>query len=276
MADFSFGTLADLDLADLTSAFNLVYEGYLIPARVDENWMSAHLLQNDIDLTHSTLVSDVRTGEVVGLAILGVREQRGWIGGFGIAPTCRGRGLSHLLMEQAIAEARVAGVRELVLEVLQPNHAAIRTYERAGFERVRELRIYERSGGAGETARVELLQRHDPAELLATRDHLDAPRPSWQREAPSLSRMEGLEGVSLDDASAWAIVKRGNARVRILDIAARNTASAARLLAALDEEAPNAHAVIVNEPAESAVIPAFASSGWSEAMHQWEMARNVV
>ena len=276
MADFSFGTLANLDLADVTSSFNLVYEEYLIPARVDETWISAHLLQNDIDLTHSTLVTDGASGEVVGLAILGVRERRGWIGGFGIAPAYRGRGVSHALMERAIADARAAGVRDLVLEVLQPNHAAIRTYERAGFERTRELRIYERSGGDRHTNSADQPVRHDPSELLAMRDHFDVPRPSWQREAPSLCRMEGLEGVSLDDGSAWAIVTRGNDRLRIFDIVARDIVSATRLLVALDGETRCARAVIVNEPSSSPVIPALAATGWSEAMHQWEMARRLV
>ena len=273
MGRVSYSPLAELDLVALTSAFNLVYEGYLILARVDEDWMTDHLLQNDIDLTHSPLARDSATGDIVGLAFLGVREQRGWIGGFGIAPTYRGSGLSHLLMEQAIVDARVAGVRDLVLEVLQPNHAAIRTYERAGFERMRELQIYERSGGGGGTVPVEPLQRHDPAELLATRDHFDAPRPSWQREALSLCRIDELDGASLLDGSAWAIVKRGNARLRIFDIVARNTAAATRLLEALEREAPTARTVVVNEPAESPVIPALASLGWTEAMHQWEMAR---
>ncbi len=265
-------TISGLDLAALTAAFNQVYEGYLMQMTVSEEWMASHLFQNDIDVHHSPLMLDVERDAIVGLAILGVRGDRGWVGGFGVAPDFRGRGLSHELIDQTITNARDAGVKTLVLEVLQPNTAAIRTYERAGFERTRALLIYEQSADTASPANTDPLYARPPAELLAIRSQFNAPLPTWQRAPESLNRMAGLEGVSLDDGSAWALVKSGGGRLRVYDVAARDSDAATRLLRAITGAYPNSAMVIVNEPDTSPVIPALVATGWTEAIHQWEMA----
>lgn len=268
-------TIGELDSAARTAAFNLIYEGYLMQVTVDEGWMTAHLCQNDIDMDHSPLLLDVERDAVVGLAILGVRGDRGWVGGFGVAPNYRGRGLSHELIGQTIACARDTGVGALVLEVLQPNAAAIRTYTRAGFVRTRALLIYERAPSLSASPSAETLRARTPAELLATRGQFNAPRPAWQRAPESLNRIARLEGVSLDDDSAWAIVKSDSGRLRIYDIAAGDSDASMRLLQGIADAYPDSAMVIVNEPEGSPVIPALVASGWTEAIHQWEMTLRV-
>lgn len=53
-----------------------------------------------------------------------------------VAPEMRGRGLGHVLVGFAIEQARALGARNLSLNVIVGNEAAIRTYERAGFKHV--------------------------------------------------------------------------------------------------------------------------------------------
>lgn len=74
-------------------------------------------------------------GEVVGYGML-----RGWdegyeIPAFGVCvlPEARGQGLGRELLAWAIAEARAAGAKQLMLKVYPENDGAVRLYERAGF-----------------------------------------------------------------------------------------------------------------------------------------------
>lgn len=50
-----------------------------------------------------------------------------------VAPASRGKGISHLLIDAAVAEAEARGVRKLGLRALSTNTVAVALYERHGF-----------------------------------------------------------------------------------------------------------------------------------------------
>src|SRR5918998_3291615 len=89
-------TLGTLHPQALAAAFNAVYAGYVEPFVMDERAARQHVAVNDIALDRSPLWLD-DAGDVVGLGAIGVRGERGWVGGFGVAPAYRGRGLGHRL-----------------------------------------------------------------------------------------------------------------------------------------------------------------------------------
>jgi len=68
--------------------------------------------------------------------------------GLMVAATHRGRGIGRLLLDQAAAWARDAGVTKLELHVFPWNEPAIRLYERFGFEREGLRREHYRRDGA--------------------------------------------------------------------------------------------------------------------------------
>ena len=68
--------------------------------------------------------------------------------GLMVAKAYRGRGIGFALLGQAVAWARERGVSKLELHVFPHNVAAMRLYERFGFEREGyRRRHYRRSGG---------------------------------------------------------------------------------------------------------------------------------
>jgi RimJ/RimL family protein N-acetyltransferase len=67
--------------------------------------------------------------------------------GLMVAATHRGRGIGRLLLDQAVAWARDAGVHKLELHVFPWNEPAIRLYERFGFEREGLRRRHYRRDG---------------------------------------------------------------------------------------------------------------------------------
>jgi ribosomal protein S18 acetylase RimI-like enzyme len=74
-------------------------------------------------------------------SIQGIRERRGLgsIQNIGIVPRHRGRGLGSLLLRQAMAGFRAAGLTRAGLEVTAQNERAERIYRRLGFRRVKTL-----------------------------------------------------------------------------------------------------------------------------------------
>ena len=69
-----------------------------------------------------------------------------------VAPECRRVGLAHRLTAKALSEARREGCRRAILEVRVSNTAAIRLYDRLGFETIGTRKRYY--GPSGEDALV--------------------------------------------------------------------------------------------------------------------------
>src|SRR5258705_6050498 len=126
----------------------------------------------DLVLAHSLVA--VEAGAAVGLANLGRRGERTWVGGIGVIPARRGAGIGEQLMRGLFAQADDLGAREMVLEVITANAPAISLYEKLGFEAVRELEVLSlaKAGGGGEAEEVEVGQAR---RLIARHRQLTGP-----------------------------------------------------------------------------------------------------
>ena len=267
-------TLGTLHPQALAAAFNGVYAGYVEPFVMDERAARQHVEVNDIALDRSPLWLD-DAGDVVGLGALGVRGQRGWVGGFGVAPAYRGRGLSHRLVATLLEAAAGAGIRRVRLEVFTHNPRAIRTYERAGFAHRRDVRILARPEDAPPPAsNPGRAQAAEARVLLDRRAAITSVEPAWQREPASLARLAELEGLALGDpasATAYLLYQATGPTVRVWDVVATDSAMALTLLEELAARYPRRPMHIINEPEESVACPALAACGWRETKRQHEM-----
>src|SRR5205823_1028367 len=88
-----------LSIDELAELFNAGYEGYIVPFRVDAAQLENMTAAWHIDLSRSR----VAPGE--GVALLGIRGERGWIGGLGVVPAARRHGIGRALMKAVLAEA---------------------------------------------------------------------------------------------------------------------------------------------------------------------------
>lgn len=158
-------SLASLTWQQRLNLFTQVYEGYSVALPANLNWFKSHCSDNDISLEHSPLLTDEDDAPVA-TALLGFRDRRAWIGGFGVIMAERGRGLSHVLLEKCLSVAAEQGAECVQLEVLQSNLAAQSTYLKGGFRFRRLLAVLE----GPEVSGIEPF----PAE------------PCWQREKGSL------------------------------------------------------------------------------------------
>lgn len=228
-------TWRELSLDQQTRALNLVYQDYNMPFQVTAEWVAEHTHAHEVDPDRSPCWYDSR-GAVVALALVAVRQDRAWIGGFGVNPAYRGNRLSGALLN-AVLES-LTDVRRVQLEVLVNNLRAQATYRRAGFESQRQLAVLE--GPAGPPSWP--IQPSGP--------------PCWQREPDSLMRLEGMQGMGtgllyraqqifwVDSGARWGdLVATGKLRIS-------------------------------NEPVGSPLYQQLLSLGWREVARQYEMYRH--
>ena len=213
-----------LDRGRLAALYTSGYEGYPVPVRVDEAMLDFMVDASSLDLDRSRVA--FLDGEPAGFAVLGVRGERGWIGGLGVVSPARRGGVGRALMEAVLAEAWTTGLQEVSLEVLEGNDAAIALYEQLGFRQTRMLEVWSWAGEAPPSAAV-------PAEVEEAhawiRAHRSSPEP-WQRADESLDRMAPTGALRTQGGAA--LVRTGNERASILQLAAESVAAAADLLSA--------------------------------------------
>jgi GNAT superfamily N-acetyltransferase len=188
-----------VSFAELAALFTRGYEGYFVPVQVDEPTLRYMVDAWDIDLARSR----VAPGE--GFCNLAVRGDRAWIGGIGVVPEARRKGMGRALMEAVLELAPPT----VLLEVIKENEPAIRLYESLGFERTRVLEVWRVDAPyvTAESVEQSLLGQGDLP---------------WQREDASLP--SDYERVEVDGG---AILFRGET---VFQLEARDQEAAAALL----------------------------------------------
>jgi ribosomal protein S18 acetylase RimI-like enzyme len=262
---------AEVSLEQLAAAFTAAFAGYVYPMTLTVEQLSRRVRFEHLDIQRSLLAWDV--DELVGMALLGLRGDAAWVGGFGITQMYRGRGLSHELMRALIIEARSFGATRLSLEVLRPNTAAIRLYERAGMHISRDLIISERTTDAAANARVQPLKEAPPSELLGHFHRLHLQSAAWQRDLASLLAMNGLRGLYLgerDNPQAYALLRDWpDGATYLVDLAALESAHVEALCVGLDHVPGRLR--INNEPDNSIFNAPLVAHGFRETERQHEM-----
>ena len=171
-----------------------------------------------------------RDGKPVGVAMLGVRGARGWVGGMGVVPAARRTGVGLRLMRALLDEARTAGVRELFLEVLEQNTEARALYERLGFQALRRLEVWTYGGEPpADSTRSQACEPRVARQRIAAARSTPEP---WQRADETVDRLDvstpALRAVTTSGGDAVYRVTEG--RASVLQMAARDEAVAGEML----------------------------------------------
>jgi ribosomal protein S18 acetylase RimI-like enzyme len=239
---------SSFDSAFLADLFTRGYEEYFVPFHMDAATFADVVDRWDIDLDRSCVAFD--DGETVGLANLAVRGERGWIGGIGVIPSARRRGIGRALME-AVLEVAPPHVS---LEVIEQNEPARKLYEQLGFTTRRMLEVWTLAAEveAGEVRDAE------PQPLGQT----DLP---WQREDASMP--PGCERIEVDGGAALFRVTKGT--VGIGQLAASDASVARELLMAARSRGDRLS--YVNVPEGDPASQALRELGATLDLRQYEM-----
>jgi GNAT superfamily N-acetyltransferase len=209
--------------AERAQLLNRAYADYFVPMHVSADQMAAMDRFYDIDLGRSVVAR--AGGELVGMALLGVRGRRGWISGVGVLPQHRRLGIAGAMVASLVEAARQLGLRDLSLEVISQNIPAWRLYAAAGFAVTRELLIWRRSPDADPLPiPEERLVEAKPATLLARFDHWHSEPATWQREAATLAmmaetgRLKGYQLEWLGAPAAYCLVSGHGEALWLMDL----------------------------------------------------------
>ncbi len=278
--NYTIHSAQDFDITDLVAVLNTCYENYPVPIHFSPSQLEFFIRAQDIDLSLS-VVTTSKT-ELVGLAQLARRGERGWVAGLGVCPGYRRSGLARNMMQQLTENATVAGIRHLQLEVLQQNTAAISLYQDLGWRTRRELLIWNRQVESTPGLRPAiLLLDMNPAEILSDCYQWHVLPPCWQREKQTLQSYldVGLKG--------WAIIQRGEVIAYLLGFPPRQGVqhlmdaaikpatdqlqTGSMLFRASHWQYPDVEIMLANDPPKSAISRTLTSMAYRVSHRQHEM-----
>jgi GNAT superfamily N-acetyltransferase len=255
---------SDFELGRLARLFTAAYEGYYLPFVIEEATLRFMVDAYQLDLSASRVA--LRDGDPVGIANLGIRGNRGWIGGVGVVPLARRCGIARALMAGVLAEARRRGIVTVSLEVLEQNEAAYRLYDDLGFETIRwvDVWVLDRVDDVSSARETDVDEAH-----ARIRELRRGPEP-WQRADETLVHARTLDpppaGLVTDGGAA--VYRITPQAISILQIAGDERAAEALLASLRTRGTVN----VLNIPADDPAASALRSLGGRIAARQREMA----
>ena len=119
-------------IQELTNLYNQTRVDYLVPMPMNADRLSEYIHDFDVDL-HQSCVARAENGEVLGLSMLGIRDNLAWITRLGVLPASRRTGAGSKLMEHMLMNADRLGMQATHLEVIKNNEPAYQLFLKNGF-----------------------------------------------------------------------------------------------------------------------------------------------
>ena len=187
IGDMKFDSIpaSDSPLPDLVKLLNLGFENYLVLIQFNLSQFLTMMRKDSIDLSSSRVL--LADGEPSGVALI---ARRGWtsrLAAMGISQQMRGKGAGSWFMEKLIDEALERGDHEMVLEVIEQNEAAVRLYQKYGFQTMRRLVGFTRTDGMEtSTADLQEIDLRTAGSLISQHGSPDLP---WQLSAETIAHL---------------------------------------------------------------------------------------
>jgi N-acetylglutamate synthase-like GNAT family acetyltransferase len=233
----------------------------------------------DVDLARSYVARE-SDGQVLGLGMLGVRENRAWITRLGVLPVCRRGGIGAALMEEMLAAADDLYTEETHLEVIKNNEPAYRLFLKNGFHEAGTYLVMRRAPRAifaSFAGQVEWLDKEAALQTLQSYPcHL-----TWINAYESMCNAPDVQGVRIqcaDGDAGWLVYRAQKFYLShlVMHTEQGNPAEVgAQLLLNLYSRYPRmdtyAENILLNDPH----LPAFRALAFFENFSRIEMRRPV-
>lgn len=197
-------------LEQLTAIYNQTRVDYMVPMPMNAARLEAYVAIYDVSLEHS-LVATTEDGEMLGVAMLGVREKRAWITRLGVLPNTRRGGVGKALMEGLLEQAAQLQRDFVMLEVIKNNVPAHQLFLKLGFYEIGELLVMRRAPNLQSPDPVVAdAERLDRATSLVLIGHDRGTQP-WTNQSESLVNAKEVSGIRLtlaDGSRGWLVYQR--------------------------------------------------------------------
>jgi len=119
-------------IQELTELYNQTRVDYLVPMPMNPDRLNEYVNDFDVDLHQSCIARDM-DGQILGLSMLGFRNQTAWITRLGVLPSTRRTGAGSALMDCMLENAEKIGAKKTDLEVIKNNEPAYKLFLKKGF-----------------------------------------------------------------------------------------------------------------------------------------------
>ncbi|HWL17567.1 MAG TPA: GNAT family N-acetyltransferase [Opitutus sp.] len=191
-----FVSLADHGLDAAAELLTRAFADYFVKIAFTAPGLLQLARVDSVDLAASQIVR--RDGVAVGAALI---ARRGWtsrLAGMGLLPEARRGGVGRALMEHLLRDAEARGEHAMTLEVIEQNEAAVKLYERCGFEKLRRLVGFSGSGTAIAKDALQTVDLRVVGHAVSLHGSSDLP---WQLSGETIAQLGPPDaGYSLSDA----------------------------------------------------------------------------
>lgn len=263
----------------LTAIYNQTRVDYLVPMPMNTARLAEYINAYDVDLNHSLVA--MQDDEMLGVAMLGVRQDRAWITRLGVLPTTRRHGTGQALMDGLLGQATGLGIGFSMLEVIKNNTPAHQLFLKLGFYEVGELLVLRRSPTIPPpdpiVADAQRLERAD-ALVLVARDRGTQP---WTNQSETLVNAQDVSGLRVtlvDGSRGWLVYQRQKftlTRFAYKTEVGDPVAVAYAFLSHLHHQYPRLDTQLENIQVNDPHLPAFHQMGYVEAFRRIEMWRGT-
>jgi ribosomal protein S18 acetylase RimI-like enzyme len=269
---------SEIDFAVFLDTFNAAYRDYFVLLQMELEPMRQLIQRDAVDLAASRVA--LADGRPVGVGMLAIREQQGWIGGLGIVPSHRGQGIGRQLTLALLDAARQRRLRQVQLEVIDKNTVARGLYESLNFQETRRLFLLERPPDVSADPSISITKVHPDVALQHYEAFHSSPNP-WQRRRETLTilaeHMAAWIATRDDVTLAYAVGWATPDVIRFMDCAMQPNATPAMrdLLHHIHSSAADATASIMNVGEDDPVLEVLQSVGYQQTGMQLEMHLNL-
>lgn len=264
----------------LTAIYNQTRVDYMVPMPMNPARLAEYVATYDVDLDHS-LVATTPEGDMLGVAMLGLREDRAWLTRLGVIPNTRRAGIGQALVEALMEEAARLSIDFVMLEVIKHNVPAHQLFLKFDFHEIGELLILRRSPLIPPldpiVADAERLERGDALRLVG---HDRGAQP-WTNQSESLFNAHEVSGLRLtlaDGSHGWLVYQRQKfmlTRFAFKTEAGDPATVAYALLSHLHHQYPRLDTHIENIQISDPHLSAFYQMGYVESFRRIEMWRGT-
>ena len=264
-------------IEQLTSIYNQTRVDYMVPMPMNAARLAEYIAVYDVDLENSLVA--MQAGELLGVAMLGVRNGRAWITRLGVIPNTRRNGVGKALMSGLIENARQQKMNFVMLEVIKNNVPAHQLFLKNGFREIGELLVLRRAPLMPPpdpvVADTERLEKFDALRLVERNRELHP----WTNQSESLINAQDVSGMYLtlsDNSRGWLVYQRQKFTLTrfVFKTEAGNPAKMAyAFLSHLHNQYPRLDTHIENIRVNDPHLPAFYEMGYLESFRRVEMWR---
>ena len=268
---------SQFSMEELTAIYNRTRVDYMVPMPMNVARLMEYVNVYDVNLENSLVAA--QDGEMLGVAMLGVRKERAWITRLGVLPNTRRGGVGKALMGGLIENAARLGLDFVMLEVIKNNTPAHQLFLKTGFHEIGELLVLRRAPLMPPPDPVIAdAQRLDCFEALRLMERSHRMLP-WTNQTESLVNAQDVSGLHLtlgDGSQGWLVYQRQKFTLTrfVFETEVGDPVSMAyAILSHLHNQYPRLDTQIENIRVDNPHLPAFYEMGYMESFRRVEMWR---